>query len=292
MSRCSSTCGRALAIGAVLTLLATPASAQAVFSGVVLGPDDLPVEGVTIYVTNITTGEQLDFTTLPNGRFEFSGLREGDYRLTAERYSFGNPVITLRAGEMVERELKVPFGPFTAEWLVLPAATLSTRINSERRPGFRCSDRMIINVSGVWQPFCNLSFLVDEFEADTQQAGSGAAFAGPRLIGAPDQAYPAALLEARAEGVVTLEIRIGSDGSQNGGRVLSSDNPALNDAALASVAAARWAPARMRGTPVEVPVTVTITFRMQTLQQPPGGVVQSIAQAQPPAVRVERPTAD
>jgi TonB family protein len=277
-------CGKARLAALALAglIVAAPASAQGVFSGVVLGPDDQPVEGVTIYLTSVATSSQLEFTTLANGRFEFSGLMPGDYRVTSTTARIGSFVVTLSADEPLIRELRIPFGPFAEEWLVLPAEVLGARGNGGGRPGFRCSDRLIINVNGVFQPFCNLAFMVDEFEAgeqrrlDVQAAVGGEAFVAPRLRRSPNQAYPAALEEARIEGTVTIESRLVSDGTQSALRILSSDNPALNDAALASVRSAAWEPARMRGTPVDVPVTIRITFRLQTLQAPPTPVVQSV----------------
>jgi uncharacterized protein (TIGR03435 family) len=259
----------------VLTLLiatAAPAAAQAVFSGTVVGPDGLPVEGSRIFVTHIASRTQLDFTTLADGRFEFSGLPAGDYRVTGPQ----GFTLTLAAGERVDREIRIPFGPFVEDWSVMPADLVATFVKSEQRPGFRCSTRMFVNVNGVYQPFCNLSFIVDEFEQDEQNrldtvaAGRGAAFAGPRMLRPPNQAYPDALLAARVEGVVTLEIRIGADGAPNRVQVVGSENPALNDAALAVGASARWEPARMRGAAVEVPITVRVAFRLQPFRAPIG----------------------
>ena len=256
----------------IVLAAALPASAQAVFSGVLLDPNGAPVEGVTVYVTNVATKSQLDFPTNAQGRFEFSGLPAGEYRVTG----VGNFTVTLEAGERVDREIRMPFGPFGEAWQILPASVLAIGISRETRPNFRCSEQMLVLNNGVYQPFCNLSFLVDEFEQGDARRGQ-AVVAGPRVVRAPDQRYPAALAESRLEGTVTMEMRIGVDGALIGLRVVSSDHPDLGPAALASARSATWEPAIIRGTAVEVPLTLTVQFHMQPSGPARPAVVQSIA---------------
>ena len=71
------------AFALAVVALAVPAAAQGVISGAVVDRDGGPVVGAHIYLTNVGMQSQLEFQTLVNGRFEFSGLRPGEYRLTS-----------------------------------------------------------------------------------------------------------------------------------------------------------------------------------------------------------------
>jgi TonB family protein len=99
------------AVAAVLTS-AMPAFAQGAISGAVFDPDGAPREGQNVYLTNMATRSQLDFETLENGRFEFSGLPAAEYRLTSDGPGIGTVTIALEDGERWHRDFKLPYcGP-------------------------------------------------------------------------------------------------------------------------------------------------------------------------------------
>src|SRR5687767_8641557 len=100
----------------VLLACATPAFAQGVISGAVFDPDGAPQQGQHVYLTNVATKSQLDFATLENGRFEFSGLPAAEYRLTSDGPGVGTLTIVLADGEQWHRDFKQTFGPFTTTW--------------------------------------------------------------------------------------------------------------------------------------------------------------------------------
>jgi TonB family protein len=82
---------------------------------------------------------------------------------------------------------------------------------------------------------------------------------GPRYTGTRGFQYPDGL---RLSGDVVLEGHIGTDGLPRGLRVVSAMEPELARAALAVAQQGRWEPARVRGMPLEVPIRITVVYRL------------------------------
>jgi protein TonB len=74
-------------------------------------------------------------------------------------------------------------------------------------------------------------------------------------------AYPEAAKADNVQGVVILELRIGSDGSVVDAKVMRSI-PLLDDAAVAAARLWKYTPTLLNGAPVEVLMTVTIQFAL------------------------------
>ena len=81
----------------------------------------------------------------------------------------------------------------------------------------------------------------------------------PRKIKDVKPVYPPAAREAGIAGVVILEVKIGTDGRIEEGRVLKSI-PLLDEAALDAVKQWQFEPTLMNGAPVPLIMTVTINF--------------------------------
>jgi len=77
--------------------------------------------------------------------------------------------------------------------------------------------------------------------------------------------YPPVALAARVTGSVFIEAIIGTDGLVRDARVIRSV-PLLNEAALRAVRQWRYSPTLLNGIPVEVIMTVTVTFSMDRLR--------------------------
>jgi protein TonB len=84
----------------------------------------------------------------------------------------------------------------------------------------------------------------------------------PRKTNDVPPVYPAAARAARVTGVVLVEAVIGLDGRVRDARVLRS-SPLLDRAALDAVREWRYTPARLNGEPVEVFLTVAVSFSME-----------------------------
>jgi TonB family protein len=68
---------------------------------------------------------------------------------------------------------------------------------------------------------------------------------------------------ANLEGVVDLEIVIRRDGSVGDVRVMKGLGLGLNEQAIQAVRQWRFAPARLKGAPVDVIVEVSVEFRLR-----------------------------
>jgi periplasmic protein TonB len=69
-------------------------------------------------------------------------------------------------------------------------------------------------------------------------------------------------MAAKVQGVVLLDVTIGTDGSVTGLRLVQSV-PLLDQAAMDAVNLWRFEPALLNGVPVEVEMTVTINFTLK-----------------------------
>ena len=85
-----------------------------------------------------------------------------------------------------------------------------------------------------------------------------------RLLAMPEPRYPAALRVAELEGRVELEFVVGVTGRVDSSSVVVRSAAAAPFAAAAreAILAARFAPARLRGTPVAVRVRQAVVFRI------------------------------
>jgi protein TonB len=74
--------------------------------------------------------------------------------------------------------------------------------------------------------------------------------------------YPLVAKQANIQGVVILEIVVGTDGSVQEARVFRSI-PLLDQAALDAVVQWKYQPTLLNGVPVEAISTVTVNFTLQ-----------------------------
>jgi periplasmic protein TonB len=86
----------------------------------------------------------------------------------------------------------------------------------------------------------------------------------PELLAAPTPAYPPLLRAAGIQGLVIVTAVVDTLGlAENGSvRIVRSDNPGFDAAALATVRAARFRPARISGRAVRVLVQLPVVFRL------------------------------
>jgi TonB family protein len=90
----------------------------------------------------------------------------------------------------------------------------------------------------------------------------GGAVKPPEQVAYVPPQTPKTALDAHIQGVVILEVRIGTDGSVLEARVLRSI-PMLDQAALDAVRQWRYTPTLLNGEPVEVVLTTTVNFTGQ-----------------------------
>jgi protein TonB len=83
----------------------------------------------------------------------------------------------------------------------------------------------------------------------------------PKLIHEARPEYPMLAQQARVQGFVILEARVGTNGAVQSVKVLRSI-PLLDEAAIAAVQQWRYQPLLLNGTPMPFVLTVTVVFRI------------------------------
>jgi protein TonB len=105
-----------------------------------------------------------------------------------------------------------------------------------------------------------VSGVVDGVPGGVKVVRVGSNIKQPLKIADVKPVYPDEARAAGVQGVVILELRIGTDGSVADAKVLRSI-PMLDQAALDAVRQWRYAPTLLNGEPVELIMTITINFR-------------------------------
>ena len=271
------------ATAGALALAALPLTAAqnepASLSGTVVDPLGTPVPNATLILAS-TRGQVTHEARADDvGRFSFPKLPAGDYRLDARSgaelpqvtltlngsagvvrplgmtLTLIGELLTLRIGETLRRDVVLQLGPVYVNASVRMESADEPR--ETRTVPFPDNWRCAGDVLGL----CGPPSLVEEFERDQQEAGRLPADAQPpRQIGRVAAQYPASLKGSGITGSVRLDGRIGTDGFLSGLRVVSAAHPDLAQAALDGAAQARWEPARIRGTLVDVPAQLTFEF--------------------------------
>jgi TonB family protein len=209
-------------------------------TGRLVDPFGGPVENVKLYLEQVW-GESHQGQTDQAGRFVFDALHPGTYLLAAPMDFVPPTTIVIAPGEYVERDIRMAIDTLTDSFTV--CADCPPEIDTYVPP----------------------ESLVAEFQRD-REASWNQPVRSPEPVGGWEfywsrlPAYPQALKNARLEGRVVVEGRIGIDGFASDLRVLSPVHPALASAALEAVQAERWEPGRVRGVAVEVPLRMTIEY--------------------------------
>lgn len=91
----------------------------------------------------------------------------------------------------------------------------------------------------------------------------GGPIAQPARLAYVEPVYPPAALKARLPGVVILRVLLGRDGGVREVTVLRPATMGMTESAVEAVRQWRWEPALLDGRPVEVLMTVTVTFTVR-----------------------------
>jgi len=214
--------------------------ATARLAGRLVDPFGGAVENVKLYLERVW-GESHEGQTDQAGHFVFDALHPGTYLLAAPMDFVPPTTIVIKRGEFVERDIRMEIDTLTDSFTV--CADCPPEIDTYVPP----------------------DSLVAEFQRD-REASWNQPVRGPEPVGGWEfywsrlPEYPRSLKDARLEGKVVVEGRIGTDGFASGLRVVSDVHPALASAALDAVQAERWEPGRVRGVAVEVPLRMTIDY--------------------------------
>jgi len=225
----------ALAIASLLLLVVPVAAirgtaAQGALEGVVYDPAGAVVPEVRLALES--GGQKAQATTDAEGRFVFPAVEPGKYVLAAELPGFR----ALRQ----DIELRQPSDWTRMVTLQLGAVQETISVKGRRGSGATASagGPVRVRVGGNIRP--------------------------PRKTKDVKPIYPEAMQEAGVEGLVNIEAVIGRDGNVAAARVTSTQiHPDLAAAAVTAVRQWKFEPTLLNGAPVEVVMTVSVSFTLE-----------------------------
>jgi len=203
-----------------------PAQALGDLTGTVSDPSGAVVPGVRLTLTGIDQSFE-EAKTDEAGRYEFRGLRDGLYLLSANLPGF------VSASRRVEISSGQP-----------------VRLNFTLTLG---SVAQAVQVSAVG--------LRAPAPVEPRRIRVGGNVVAARLVSAVKPVYPADARAAGIVGMVNLQGIIGVDGTLTGLRVLSG-NRTLTEAAMEAVRQWRYQPTMLNGEPVEVITDIAVEFEL------------------------------
>jgi TonB family protein len=232
-----------------LVIPVTGAAVAQVFgtlTGSIVDPMNAAVPDVTLVLTNTQTSTKHEVRSDRTGRYEFVGLVPGDYTLEAKLPAFA----TLRGrvsitGQAVQQDLKLEIGSLQ-ETISVTASRSRTDAPSAGTAGnpLRRKD----------PPKCG----------GAAQSGTpiGGNIRPPVKLYDVRPLYPASAIAAGAEGTVTLNSRIGTDGTVEDVQVVSTPSSDLANAATEAVRQWIFDPTYLNCVAVPVTMNVAVNFAL------------------------------
>ncbi len=231
---------RRLAVAMLLAALALPIASASqgsgAPSGTVTDPSGRPMPGITVRLTAVDGEVVVGAESDAAGAYQFPAVPSGDYMLSAESPGFNT----------VRQRVSITGGTQSIP-LALRVGTLTETVTvvggKEGDDGPRTDKR------------------ASEFSASvcTPQE-TGGHLIPPKKIRQVNPRYRQAWVEARLEGRILLQARIGVDGRIREVEVVSPVNADLEEEAIGAVSQWEFTPTRLNCEPVEVRMFVTVAF--------------------------------
>lgn len=186
--------------------------------------------GVTVTLTS-TSVPSMTSVTDARGRYRLSGVPQGTYELAFAIQGFkpSSGTIQVRASQTVGADVRLSVGDL--------------------------SDRMMVRVATQLLP--TPSATASATAPTIVRVGGD--IRAPRQVRRVEAIYPDAAVAAGIEGTVVIEAIIGKDGAVRDARIAKSV-PLLDEAALAAVKEWAYSPTLLNGVPVDVAMTVSVSF--------------------------------
>jgi TonB family protein len=237
-----------------VTIPVTAVAVNQVFAtvaGAIVDPTNAALPGVTLVLTNTQNQAKHEVKSDRTGRYEFVGLAAGEYLLEANLPGFAVLRGTLTvAGQNVQQDLKLEVGSLQETITVRQSASqpsgpsdpgpANSRAPLPRRPA----------------PTCGAA-------AGPDGTPVGGNIRPPAKLLDVRPNYPASAVSSGVLGTVTLESRIGIEGSVEEVKVLSSPHGDLAAAATAAVRQWVFDPTYLNCVAVPVKMGITVNFELE-----------------------------
>jgi TonB family protein len=244
-----------LAILLALLIVVVPVTRVAVaqvfgtVAGSIVDPTNGALPGVTLVLTNTQTQAKHEVRSDGAGRYEFVGLVAGDYVLEARLPGFAVLRGTLTvAGQSLQQDLKLQVGSLQETITIRASRSASEAADSTRTTAAN-------RAQARPAPTCGTTG-----EGNTSIGGN---IRPPHKLLDVRPQYPASALRAGAHGTVILDARIGTAGTVEDVKVVSTPHPDLGAAAVDAVRQWEFDPTYLNCVAVPVNMTVTANFELE-----------------------------
>jgi beta-lactamase regulating signal transducer with metallopeptidase domain len=243
----------ALVVAALLLVTLPVASAQggpATFTGSLVDAVGRVMPGVTLKMVSGEANPKASATSQPayeavsdaNGNFSFSGLPAGDYTIQVSKLGFATTQgrVTLGGGQHLEQIVALQV-----------AALMETIRVTEPDPGAPPT------------PLAHRGPALSRSVTDDSctQTVVGGCITAPTKTVDVKPVYPAAFVGTGTSATLKLEARIGADGLVNAVQPLSPAQAEFAAAAADAIRQWQFTQTRLDGVPIEVSMTVLVTFQ-------------------------------
>ena len=243
-----STATRTMVFALLLVVAGAVAAAQSTFvtfSGRITDEQYRAVPGIKLSLVNEARQAMYEVKSNDDGRFEFVGLPPGDYVVAIEGMGFQTIKDPLTiTGQNARRDYSLKLGRLEE--------SVTLRFNPAETGAEPVQDTPNV---GKLYPVTK--------KTECVMSAQGGRIMPPKKIRDARPYYPSALRGTWAEGVVTLEARIGVDGYVADVRITGDAQPDLAQSAMAAVREWRYTETLLNCAPVEVVMNVTVNFERQ-----------------------------
>jgi TonB family protein len=241
--------GIVAALSAVAIAVASAQGTFSTFSGTVFDPLNGFLPGVTMTLTNTQSGAKHEIRSDRTGHFEFVGLPPGSYSLQAILPGFSVLTGTLDlTGRDVQRDVTLKVGSLQETITVSASRRDASQVTAAPAPVRR-------------QAHDKFAAMKTCSESTPYGGTMGGNLRQPMKLVDVKPRYPSELPDAGIGGVFVFAARIGADGTVIDLQTTSGTNPDLELAAATAIRQWEFTPTLLNCVAIEVPMTVTVSFR-------------------------------
>jgi TonB family protein len=239
-------------IGLTVSLAGVAAQRFSTFSGTLTDQTNAVLPNAVVTLVNNATAAKYEVRSDRTGHFEFVGLPDGEYTLAAEEMGFApmKDAITI-AGRDLERTIQLQVGSLQETIRIISGPASSTPASAEKRAEYRQKAQN------------HRREIMERCAAIGGSDGIGGHIVQPTKVVDVKPRYPERLSAAKIGGAIVLDAVIGTDGSVTDVDVVSGADPELDAAAIEAVRQWEFSTTFLNCTPVDVHMTVNVTFIAQ-----------------------------
>jgi TonB family protein len=235
----------AAAIAMLTGAVAVAQNAYARVSGVITDQSGAVLPAATFTLTHLPSGTKHEIKTGGNGTYELVGLQSGEYTLEAYQAGFATyrETLTLSPGQLVSKNVLLQVGALQETITVVDTDAPPPERRTAPPASFQEQEKR---------------------RCDPGAGAVGGNIRAPRKLVDVRPKYPINLRASNAEGQVTLNATIGTDGTVKEVSVVSSPSVDMSESAVAAVRQWEFTPTLLNCNAIDVRMSVLVAFRPKT----------------------------